>query len=341
MPTIKVKPLSRILLDSAPQQGDGLHNWLIKGARECTKWRKTPEQAYDLIRQTVLARGGEERPHDIWQAINKAYSTSFSAGDYKPAPKWPEADLGLIEDITLDAIDRCASHSLLDSLWQISPEKPNGSPGIAPETTSAIVRRLFPVDRPDNPILICAGIVESSTTTYELARIEKRLHKFPLLVPNPMSAKIGKTQEGHYSGRTLNNTGPRRFLITEFDFKRTDKQGKLTKWAPLIDTWQKRGATVQDACAALILHLMKRRPLAMVVYSGKKSLHGWWFCAGESGQEGSPFHNFAVYAATIGADTSTYRRCQFVRMPGAVRPDIRRQQTVHFLDFKHVEGINR
>jgi hypothetical protein len=102
-----VRALTARLIDSAPEQGHGLHRWLIKGARECAKWRKTPEQAYDLIASTVVARGGEVIPHSIRQAIEKAYSHPFTGGAYEKQPAWPEPDLELIQDITLEAI--CAA----------------------------------------------------------------------------------------------------------------------------------------------------------------------------------------------------------------------------------------
>src|SRR5260221_1837960 len=325
MAIIKVKPLSAILVDSAPEAGNGLHRWLIKGARECAKWRKTPEQAYDLIASTVVARGGEVIPHSIGQAITKAYSQPFSGGTYERKPVWPEPDLQLIQDITLEAIERAGERSVLDLLWDRSPEKLDASPGIEPETTAAIMQRLFP----DNA-LICAGLLASSTTTYELAKIAKNLHKFQFVVPSPMSAKTGLTQQNKESGRCLGNTGPRRVLVTEFDFRQYNDKGERTKYADLIDQWQVRGATIQCACAAIIMRLMKAAPLTMVVYSGKKSLHAWWFCAGEPEQEGSRLHKFMSDAVRLGADPATFTRSQFVRMPGAIRPDTGRQQTVHF-----------
>jgi hypothetical protein len=334
---IIVRPLTARLIDSAPEQGYGLHRWLIKGSRMCqTSGVINPNKMYDLIAKTVIAKGGEERPHDIWQAINKVLGSSFSGGAYEKQPAWPEPDLELIQDITLEAIERYGERSVLDVLWDRSPETLDGSPGIEPETTAAIMRRLFPEDA-----LICAGLLASSTTTYELEKIAKNLHKFQFVVPSPMSAKTGLTQQNKESGCCLGNTGPRRFLVTEFDFKSTNDQGKPTKWAPLIDQWQVRGATIQCACAAIIMRLMKAAPLTMVVYSGKKSLHAWWYCSGESEHEGSRLHKFMVDAVRLGADPATFTRSQFVRMPGAIRPDTGRQQTVHYLDFKHVEGVNK
>ena len=40
------------------------------------------------------------------------------------------------------------------------------------------------------------------------------------------------------------------------------------------------GRDVRDLCAALLLHLAEKAPLALAVYSGGKSLHGWFYCSG-------------------------------------------------------------
>jgi hypothetical protein len=180
-----------------------------------------PDRAFDLIAATVTARGGKAIPRSIQQAIEKAYSQSFSGGTYERKPAWSEPDLKRIEEITMERI-WCVP-SVLEELESKSPEKLN-------KPTSEIIRRLFPPDA-----LICAGMEAHSTTTFELSRIAEKLHKFPLLVPSPMIAKTGLTQEGKESGRCLGNVGPRRFLVTEFDFKSTNDRGERTKYADLID----------------------------------------------------------------------------------------------------------
>jgi hypothetical protein len=105
----------------------------------------------------------------------------------------------------------------------MSPENPD-------QPTGDIIRQLFPPDA-----LISAGMAETSTTTFEFQKVRERLHRFQFVVPSPMSSKLGLTQEGKESGRCLGNTGPRRFLVTEFDFKSTNDNGKPTRWASLID----------------------------------------------------------------------------------------------------------
>jgi hypothetical protein len=121
-----------------------------------------------------------------------------------------------------------------------------------------------------------------------------------------MSARLGrkKTPEpgaSEWSAHTLDNTGPRRFLVVEFD------------------------SGITDHHAALLLHLANYAPLVLAVHSGGKSLHGWFYCAG---QPEDKVNRFFRYAVSLGADPSTWTRSQFVRMPDGKRDDAR--QAVFF-----------
>jgi hypothetical protein len=91
-----------------------------------------------------------------------------------------------------------------------------------------------------------------------------------------MAASRGLTQQGKVSAHALSNTGPRRFLIDEFDFDASNSDEE----APLLDRFAAEGRDVRDLCGALLLHLAEKAPLALAVYSGGKSLHGWFHCAG-------------------------------------------------------------
>jgi hypothetical protein len=128
----------------------------------------------------------------------------------------------------------------------------------------------------------------------------------------------------------------RRFLVVEFDFKPLKDNGERTWCADLIDTWTRYGMTALDAQAALIMHLSAFGPLAMVTFSGGKSLHAWFYCQGQDESEGSGLRRFMRYAARLGADTALYRPSQFARMPLG-----RRQsgeiQTIHFLNFNSIK----
>jgi hypothetical protein len=312
--------LIKRLLDSAPQAHSGLNEWLAKGARMTSDL--PPNESFDLLAEVVDAKGGNLDVRAIWRAINKIRGTDYN-GPSKP--KWPEPDLALIEEITLQHIWDVPS--ALATLESRSEER-----RLDKLTTAQILRRLFPGDP-----WIAAGRRQEETGAGRLSELLPIADQFQLIVPSPMLAEYGATQENKRAGRCLSNTGPRRFLITEFDFKPTDKQGNPTIWSPMIELWKSHGITVQDASAAILLHLMPYGPLAIVVYSGSVSLHGWWYCAGEDESEGSRLHGFMQYAASLGADTATYTRSQLVRMPGATRPD-GRKQTIHYLN---TEEINR
>ena len=91
---------------------------------------------------------------------------------------------------------------------------------------------------------------------------------------------------------TLANTGPRRYLVCEFD------QG------------------TPDEHAALLAHLASHEPLVCAVHSGGKSLHGWFHV---EGQHEKKIQRFFRYAVSLGADPATWTRSQFVRMPGGRR----------------------
>ena len=122
-----------------------------------------------------------------------------------------------------------------------------------------------------------------------------------------MCAVSGLTKDGRPSRHTLANTGPRRFLVCEFD----------------------TGAA--DDHASLLLHLATLAPLVCAVHSGGKSLHGWFYV---HGQPEAKVERFFRYAVALGADPATWTRSQFVRMPDGTR-DNGKRQTIFFVNLKH------
>jgi hypothetical protein len=157
-----------------------------------------------------------------------------------------------------------------------------------------------------------------------------------------MTNTQGVTCDGKNSTRCLDNTGPRHFLVIEFDFKVDDAPGLesgISSCRPLQDASKASkshlvlrllhdGFTVLDICSALIHHLAFKVHPALVVYSGGKSLHAWFPCMGIADYILKPFMRHAVQ---MGADRATWSRCQFVRMPGGLR-DNGTRQTVHYFN---------
>jgi hypothetical protein len=148
---------------------------------------------------------------------------------------------------------------------------------------------------------VCFGSNQDFTTE-RLSKIIKP-EQYPQIVPSPMLDKYGMTADGRRSQHTLSGTGPRRFLVLEFDG---------------ID---------RDTQAAVLLHLSERAPLTMVVDSGGKSLHGWIFVAGKTDEQLRPFFRMAC---GLGADPATWNRSQFVRMPDGRRDNGNRQSVLFF-----------
>ena len=105
-------------------------------------------------------------------------------------------------------------------------------------------------------------------------------------------------------GPIVSNTGPRRYLVCEFD------QGTA------------------DEHAALLAHLAGHAPLVCAVHSGGKSLHGWF---NVEGQDEEKTRGFFRYAVSLGADPATWTRSQFVRIPGG-RRDNGKVQVVCYLN---------
>jgi hypothetical protein len=206
-----------------------------------------------------------------------------------------------------------AGRSLVD-LWEASPvrlecNRPN---------TNEIIDLLFP----GNPLL-CCGWSRHRFDTRTRARWYK-LQEMQFIVPSPMTARQGLTRQAKLSAHALTNTGPRWFLNVEFDFDASNSEEE----AGLLERLSAEGRDVRDLCAAVLLHLAEKAPLALAVHSGGKSLHGWFYCAGVPEQK---VRRFFDYAVSLGADEANWTPSQFARMPDGRRED-RRRQTVYFLN---------
>jgi hypothetical protein len=136
-----------------------------------------------------------------------------------------------------------------------------------------------------------------------------QLAKLQFIVPSPMTALVGTTRNGRESKHALSNTGERRFLVCDFD------------------------AGTIDEHAAILLHLAGYAPLVCAVFSGRKSLHGWFYVQSQPEEKVLKLFRYAV---SLGADPMTWRRSQFVRLPDGMRSSGERQ-TVFFLNFKPME----
>lgn len=284
----EVPQFVRDLLAATPRRGEGLNLWFYKVSRVLHPYRSPAE----IVQLLAAATAGEMvKAGEIERAVERSAATAWQPG--QPAtvthvPTWPRINAEQREAITASGL------GLVD-LWEASPVRFEDSESHAEE----IVDALFP----GNPLL-CVGQSNSQFATRHRENWRGRLSKTQLIVPSPMSKRTGHTQEGKESEHSLDNTGSRRFLVIEQDSGTADEQ------------------------AAVLIHLEKRAPLALAVHSGSKSIHGWFYAAG---QPEDRLHRFMRIAVSLGADRATWTRSQFVRMPGGTR-DNGNRQTVYFFN---------
>jgi hypothetical protein len=198
------------------------------------------------------------------------------------------------EQRRIDKVITSAAGALEDLRARSTPEPQKVDPAV-------IIDSLFPAGS-----LLCFARGLSSAETQVREHFRGRERQYQFLVPNPMSSRRGMTDTGSISCRCLANTGPLTYQVVEFDFGTLEEQ------------------------AALHLHLARMLPLRLVVFSGNKSLHGWYDV---KTREEATVTRFRRYAAALGADKATFTPCQLVRMPNGQRDN---GVTQSVLFFHHV-----
>jgi hypothetical protein len=260
------------LLKPCPASGAGVHTWLFYAACRLVEAGLSNEQAETEI-EALMTRPPDP-PSEIMDALRSA------RGERKRStPRWSPVNSAAIAEIVKGG-------PTLSELVSRSPEPIKFTPQSRAEM---FVDLLFP----GNPLL-CFGRSSHFFFTDRREIFRGRLHNWSLIVPSPMTAQRGRTKQGKLSCHSEANTGPRRFLVVEFDSGTLDQQ------------------------AALLWHLALFAPLALVVFSGSKSAHSWYFC---DGQPEDKLRRFFDYACSLGADPKTWSHCQFVRMPDGKRHD--------------------
>ena len=282
------------IIANPPQSGDGFHNWLFRAALALWKCGRNENDISAILENAASTCGRHVPASEIQDAVTNSQRDAFQPDNLVSRPIWPKVDVEKRKAAISD------SGNLAD-LWELSkPRIESNHPW-----TEQIIDRLFP----GNPLLCCGKTMcDFDTRSREDWRGE--LSRLQFIVPSPMSALTGKTKAGEESKHALSNTGPRRFLVCEFD-----------------------NGTIDDH-AGLLIHLGGYAPLVCALRSGGKSLHGWFYCAFA---EERKVLSFFRYAVSLGADTATWCRSQFVRMPDGLR-DNGKRQTCFFRNFKSLKA---
>lgn len=299
------------MLDNPPSAGSGVHAWLFNVSRNLHA-HFDPDAIVSLLEESTANCGRRVARREIENAVVNSAGCAWrrsganllgrvpptlnrsckSAESHSPWPK-------------LDERERAA---VIKNGGDLAVLRALSSPGLggAEPVTEDVIDMLFPGDP-----LLCCGESRYEPETKRRESWRGRMSAQELIVPSPMSSPVGITQNGEESARALTNTGPRHYLIVEFDSGSADEQ------------------------AALLMHLGSTAALACVVYSGGKSLHGW-FPAKEHSED--TVRSFFSYAVSIGADPALWIRNQFVRMPGGLRDNGKRQK-IYYLNQNLMGGV--
>ncbi len=151
--------------------------------------------------------------------------------------------------------------------------------------------------------LICVAMSADSFLTLPRDTIADadNVDNVEYICPSPMVKPFGLTQEKKISAHCLDNTGPKLYQVIEFDFGPPHEH------------------------TAILWHLGSKLPLILVVYSGSKSMHGWFKVSGTQDQL---IENFFHEAVQLGADPKMWSRTQFSRLPCGTNHKTQRHQSV-------------
>lgn len=232
------------------------------------------------------------KPDEVAAGVAKVYSYdrgSKSKREY--TSKWPVVNL-----VAQQAVIHDSGVRTLEELRGRSQPIPTDF------VADYVVDSLFPGDP-----LLCIAKSPFEFGTMRRSSVRGQLTFTTLIVPSPMVSEEGpRKSDGEMSAHTEANTGPRKYIVTEFD-----------------------GGLPFNYQVAIIWHLSGGAPLVCVCFSGGKSLHAWF---NVEGHPEATVLRFFRYAVTLGADSATWSRSQFCRLPGGYNHDKEAIQQVHYLN---------
>lgn len=266
---------------------NGINTWILEAAWHC---RKTGMNAGEAARLIQSYDGTLRRPlkhNEVIRAVEKAFIAKLdpSVRFERPPelPAWNSTETARLHRETKTTVQDLIDASPEQDLESFHPR--------------GILERLFP--DPDG--LVCIG---ESAYVFHTAplREHRHLRAKQFITPAFMLETHGETQDGKLSMHAKSNTGPRRYIVCDFDEPSPEQH------------------------PAIIMHLSKFRPLTMALSSGGKSLHAW-FPTTTSIEDDRLFWRLCI---GLGADPALFRNhSQFVRMPNGTRNNGNRQSVVY------------
>lgn len=252
-----------------------LHKTLFALACMCRDAGYSQDQAAAIVQ--AYASGNTERrapSREITSAVRSAFNCTA-----KSSRRWPKPMPVLMAEC--------------DRYPQSVPY-----PVHTDEPPEFFLRQMF-----DGDPLLCCGMTAYAMDTRPLSEWRGMLAPMQFVVPSPMTAETGpRKEDGRESFHAESNTGPRAYLVTEFDGP--PKPAQM--------------ARIRSLAAFSLLDLV------LVADSAGKSLHAFWRAKDEATNA-----RFFEQACRLGADERLWLRSQFARMPGGMR-DRRRQEVLYW-----------
>jgi hypothetical protein len=295
-----------IRIDKCPKSGNGVNQWVNIQVLKMLRQGCTDSFIYKKLISAALGCGRDIRQdisHSIdtgrqWLGIGKGHASDnilitvdHRIGDEIDSLRdLPPIDFELQSKVINEHKHITRNH------WQNSKE---------PQTLE-ILFDLYGHNR------ICLGYSQRHSTITHLTSVNSLSnHRINLglcqfIVPTPMIGEWAVNKAGKRAVRCLNNTCERWFLVVEFDHASQDDQARLH------------------------FELAKSQELRMLVYSGNKSIHGWYDVYRKPEKETK---QFMKQATQLGADPMTWIRCQYVRFPGGVNSKTKQKQEILYYNY--------
>jgi hypothetical protein len=287
-------------LSAIPESGGGgCHAALLGIANLGVRAGLTPQQIFDDLRSRI--HGTRSVPDsEIHDAIRKARA-ECSASTFVP-----QAPRQRTNKRTLEKILREGRHGSEADIWKASPIRIDWPPE---EDSWRVLSFLYASDE----ILFCGTGREKAKPGGAIRTAGEWCEYFetggdipPHIIPNPLSGEERQTKSGEPSYRSDSCVRSHRFAVVEFD--NLDREQQIQFWSAI------------------------RLPVAALVDSGGKSIHGWIKvdCDGtETWERDVEQRLFIERLVPLGVDPACRNEARLSRLPGHKRGE--RWQRVLYL----------
>jgi hypothetical protein len=303
MPRLNIAPIAERLLNSAPEAGDGLNSWLIKGASECQRYGVAPGRAFDLIAATVVARGGQIIERDINKAISKAYSQPYTGETHKRRPdaQYDPAKLERIADrLDFDVTPEWLEERSPVSCWNRTP--------------AGFLHKLY---EPAEKVLIFIVYASQGQAFYEHTGLADNFNC------------LDEFREGCANVWFLNQP-------VDGEYHWNPREGKESRRSEeSIIEWRYMVIESDKAIPQLWLRMLVQAPLPIsaIYTSGKRSIHTLIRVDAGSKQEWDQFRDSIERdLVALGADPGALTAVRLTRLPGCRRGETGQLQRLLYLN---------